>query len=111
MKIIVESYNLQKRSKKAYLHNTESEHLTSSVCEVTTKEVPSFREEGPGSDDWDTPQVVDISVFLGAQDICRAQDNSEGAYRNGADVGFNAPFRRIWEKASDRAKGGLQCGH
>lgn len=66
VEIVVKSYNLQKRSKEAYLHNTESEHFTSSFCEVTTKEVPSFREEGPGSDDWDTSQVVDVSVFLGA---------------------------------------------
>ena len=66
VEIVVESYNLRKRSREANLHNTESEHFTSSVCEVMTKEVPSFREEGPGSDDWDTTQVVDASVFLGA---------------------------------------------
>jgi hypothetical protein len=66
LEILVKSYNLQKFSKEAYLHNTKSEHFTSSVCKVTTKEVPSFREEGPGSDDWDTSQVVNVSVFLGA---------------------------------------------
>ena len=66
VEIVVKSYIIYENVQETYLHNTESKHLTSSVCEVTTKEVPSPREEDPGSDDWDTSQVVDVSVFLDA---------------------------------------------